>query len=152
MNWQRNVEVFWTVFINSSILMWAIEIKEEHSKNFLGLKVVHVKGFRLLGVMIFIYSTREFHPVPEPIVDFTPKETFFLKCDIHVDRGFLKGWSNRKIFPEFNNSQGIWDTSQQMPPTTHEDYRETLSLEQDTLQQLITNYTCDYWPEHKVMT
>lgn len=112
MNWQRNVEVFWTVFINSSILM-------------------------LLGMMIFIYSTREFHPVPEPIVDFTPKETFFLKCDIHVDRGFLKG---------------IWDTSQQMPPTTHEDYRETLSLEQDTLQQLITNYTCDYWPEHKVMT
>lgn len=112
MNWQKNVEIFWTIFINSTIVT-------------------------LLGVMIFIYSTREFEPVPDPIVDYTPKETFFLKCAVHVDRDFLKG---------------IWNTEQQMPPTTHEDYRETLTLEQETLQQLITNYTCDYWPEHKVMT
>ena len=41
--------------------------------------------------MIFIYSTREFEAVPDPIVDYTPRETFFLKCDIHVDRDFLQG-------------------------------------------------------------
>jgi hypothetical protein len=41
--------------------------------------------------MIFIYSTREFEPVPDPIVDYTPRDTFFLKCAIQVDRDFLKG-------------------------------------------------------------
>jgi hypothetical protein len=33
MNWQRNVETFWAIFINSTIVTCVTEIKEENKKN-----------------------------------------------------------------------------------------------------------------------
>ncbi|CAG5106347.1 Oidioi.mRNA.OKI2018_I69.chr1.g2802.t1.cds [Oikopleura dioica] len=110
--WETRVEIFWSLLINGAIAVF-------------------------LSLIIYIYSTREFEPIPPPHVEYTPRETIFLKCAIHVDRDFL---------------EGIWNTTEEMPPTLHSDYRETLTLGAITVEQLITNYTCEYWPEHKVMT